>query len=88
MVFRVVSGVKNLLREDYLEEHVRTCVPGACINTDIYTYTVPENHYFVLGDNRVSSRDSRGCRDVSYCTGTEPYYIPQEEIIGRVIFAR
>jgi len=36
----------------------------------------------------MSSRDSRGCRDVSDCTNTEPYYIPQEEVIGRVIFAR
>jgi|GEM_PF-1296795 len=48
MVFRVVNGSQNPLKEDYLEEHVRTCVPGACINTDIHTYTVPENHYFVL----------------------------------------
>ncbi len=61
----------ELLDEPYLEEKS----PGT---TDLeYPYTVPQNAYFVLGDHRETSVDSRnsliGCID-------------SEEIVGKIVF--
>ncbi len=73
--------------ESYLPASVRTCVPGACLDLGINEYEVPENSYFVLWDNRLNSRDSRGCQSVDNCDEKIPSYIPQKEVIGRVIFS-
>jgi signal peptidase I len=45
-------------------------------NTDVYT--VPEGHYFMMGDNRDNSQDSR----VSELVG----YVPLDNIVGRADF--
>jgi len=42
-----------------------------------YPVTVPEGNYFVMGDNRMHSADSRSSR-----IG----FIPAEEIVGKVVF--
>jgi signal peptidase I len=46
---------------------------GPFDNTGVYT--VPEGHYFLMGDNRDSSRDSRFLGEVGY--------VPFENLIGR-----
>lgn len=45
-------------------------------NTDVYT--VPEDHYFMMGDNRDNSQDSR----VSELVG----FVPLDNIVGRADF--
>jgi signal peptidase I len=75
------------LEEKYLNEHIRTCVPGACIELSAHDYDIPNNTYFVLWDNRENSRDSRWCSDVADCKNKTPVYIPLDDIVGRVIFS-
>lgn len=59
------NGVTHIVLDDYKE--------GPADNTKIYT--VPEGHYFMMGDNRDHSQDSRFEDAVGY--------VPFENIIGR-----
>lgn len=73
------------LPEPYLnEENSGKTEPSS---TDKKTsFTVPEDHYFVLGDNRAHSTDSRTCfRDPFQggCRGNEENYLPVENIEGK-----
>ncbi len=47
---------------------------GQSIAGEFGPYTVPDNHYFMMGDNRNSSLDSR------YWNNT---YLPRENIVGK-----
>lgn len=57
----------NKIKENYIKEK---------LNIDFGPYTVPENSYFMLGDNRNNSLDSR------YWVNT---YVTEDKIIGKAI---
>ena len=48
-------------------------IPSSVENTGVYV--VPEKHYFMMGDNRDNSRDSRFADPVGF--------VPEENLIGR-----
>ncbi len=71
---KVFVNGKQLDESKYLKTDVKTY--GGSFLQDGQTITVPQGNYFVLGDNRPYSSDSR-----------EWGFVPQENIIGESFFS-
>ncbi|MEG2597588.1 MAG: signal peptidase I, partial [Oscillospiraceae bacterium] len=65
-----VDGVP--LEESYIQETIQKTMRG----DHVYPVTIPQDHVFVMGDNRNNSTDSRF---------EELFFVNEKEILGRVL---
>ena len=81
----VQSDENTTYQREVLTEYIET-LPGGIMHTIYETsdnealdntplYTIPDDHYFLMGDNRDNSRDSRDMMTVGF--------VPYENLIGR-----
>jgi signal peptidase I len=73
------------ISEPYLNDEMSTCIVArmsSCPN-DNKAYVVPDGKYFVLGDNRAGSSDSRSWRDSD--NGEAPF-VGRDDIAGKARF--
>ncbi len=85
-VFIMSEGIEQRLNELYLDERNANHTFRAPVGNGDRSeerYVIPEGKYFLLGDNRQGSLDSRSFRDSS---GEATPYVSQENIAGRVWF--
>ena len=77
------SWLYTELKEDYLsQENISQTLVGW--ETKTFIYVVPEWEYFVMGDNRIASTDSRTCFSSCLIAG-RTNYVPTGNIVWRVL---
>ena len=85
-VYKLENNAYVKLNEYYLNDEIlgNTLLPAGKSDA---IYTVPEDHYFVLGDNRLQSTDSRNCFHTSFGQPCSPEslasFVAREQIKGR-----
>ncbi|MFH1546830.1 MAG: signal peptidase I [Patescibacteria group bacterium] len=86
------SGEFEKLDESFIASHNlgNACVgSGFCSDaekTQQIDFEIPKGSYFVMGDNRLASRDSRSCFQMD-CGSDASNFLTEEEIEGKVVFA-
>lgn len=81
----IIKNAENpegfMLNEPYVH-----CPPGGCsyFNMSKTQFDIPEGSYFVMGDNRMNSTDSRFC--FSTCSNPDATpFLPMENMVGKVM---
>lgn len=85
-VFVRIGGIgsERKLDEPYLNErNLNHTYVGAAGSGEEKRYEVPKGYYFLLGDNRLGSLDSRSFRNAQ---NESVPFVPQNDIKGRVWF--
>ena len=71
-----IDGSDEPLRTDFQHEDMIMPVDGSGNEIELH-YTVPEGHYFMMGDNRNHSLDSRAW---------ENKFVAEDKILGKAVF--
>ena len=74
--FGTVTRYRETLPNGVTHEILDSIRNGSADNTDVFV--VPEGHYFMMGDNRDNSQDSRFADAVGM--------VPEENLIGPIAF--
>lgn len=72
------GGVKHVVLDDVSDRRVPQ---GAFDPDNTAEYKVPEGHYFMMGDNRDHSQDSRFSKELDFPDA--PGFVPFENLVGR-----
>jgi signal peptidase I len=72
-----VNGVP--LAEDYLPDSVRPCAAAAGMGDRSFSIDVPEDHLWVMGDNRANSADS-----TAHLSAPGGGAVPADDVVGKV----
>jgi signal peptidase I len=84
-VTKVGSDKEEKLNERYLNEENKGNTKTYFSNMSVFE--VPENHYFLLGDNRKASTDSRSCFEGNISINCEQHpekaFVPAENLRGK-----